>query len=67
MNQLVLGRVESIIFEVCRFSIDQSIKPSEGDLPRSTGISGLSSADWISSTLFLPEATPEIALAILRT
>lgn len=67
MNQFVSGRVESIRFEVCGFSIDQSIKPSEGERPRSTGTSGLSSADWISSTLFLPEATPEIALAILRT
>ena len=67
MSQLVSGREESMISDVWRFSIDHNISPSEGARPRSIGTSGLSRAEWMSSMLFLPEATPEIALAILRT
>ena len=67
MNQLVSGRAEPMISDVWGFSIDHSISPSEGARPRSTGTSGLSRAEWMSSVVFLPEATPEIALAILRT
>ena len=67
MNQLVSGREESKISEVWAFSIDHRIRPSEGARPRSTGISGLSRAEWMSSMVFLPEATPDTALAILRT
>ena len=67
MNQLVSGREESKISEVWSFSIDHRIRPSEGARPRSIGIFGLSRAKRMSSMVFLPEATPDTALAILRT
>ena len=49
------------------FSMAHSINPSEGERPRSKGTSGFSRAERISSRVFLPETTPETALAILRT
>ena len=66
-NQLVSGIEPSVIASDSWLSLAHSITPSAGERPISKGTSECYRAERISSRVFLPETTPETALAILRT